>query len=171
MSPAFQHVPGELRNVGGSAGVPSGCSRGSGPSNGGFCGGTFGYYVCSPSHCVCVCAAARNLAAGVSSAGSGSVAAAAGNGRITIINQRGALTDRPMGISTIDRRGRLHVLKRCDAGTGWRGCLQPAERRLGSRWAPSRFLGHDDRRDQYLQRASRPQHPYGQGSSSPARWV
>ena len=37
-----------------------------------------------------------------------------------------------MGISTIDRRGRLHVLKRCDAGTGWRGCysLQSVD------WAP-----------------------------------
>ncbi len=49
--------------------------------------------------------------------------------------------------------------------------LRPGEHRLGPRWAPSRLLGHDDRRDQYIQRASRPQHPYGQGSSSPGRRV
>ena len=80
------------------------------------------YYVCSLAVASAFVLLLAAFAAGVSSAGSGSVAAAAGNGRITIINQRGAPTDRPMGISTIDRRGRLHVLKRCDAGTGWRGC-------------------------------------------------
>lgn len=58
------------------------------------------------------------FAAGVSSAGSGGAAAAAGNGRITIIDQRGAAPDRPTGISTIDRRGRLRVLKRCNVGQG-----------------------------------------------------
>jgi dipeptidyl aminopeptidase/acylaminoacyl peptidase len=58
------------------------------------------------------------FAAGVSSAGSGDASAEAGNGRITIINQRGAPPDRPTGISTIDRRGRLHVLKRCNPGQG-----------------------------------------------------
>jgi dipeptidyl aminopeptidase/acylaminoacyl peptidase len=72
------------------------------------------------------------FAGGVSSAGSGGAAAAVRNGRVTIINQRRPPPERKAGIVTVDGSGGLHLLKRCDAGTGWRGCysLQSVD------WAP-----------------------------------
>jgi TolB protein len=71
------------------------------------------------------------FAAGVSSAGSGA-AAAVRNGRVTIINQSRLPPDRKAGIVTVDGSGGLHLLKRCEAGKGWRGCysLQSVD------WAP-----------------------------------
>ena len=107
------------RTVGASSPVIPGrrASGFRGASNPDPCGGTFGHYVCSPSHCVCVCAAARSLRCWRFLSRFRRRGSPAGNGRITIINQRGA-RDRPLGISTIDRRGRFHVLKRCSPAQG-----------------------------------------------------
>jgi eukaryotic-like serine/threonine-protein kinase len=71
------------------------------------------------------------LAAGVSSAGSSRAAAEVRNGRITIINQARGARDPKAGIATIDNRGVLHLLKRCNPGLG-SGCydLQSID------WAP-----------------------------------
>ena len=57
------------------------------------------------------------FAAGVSSVGARTTAEVR-NGRITIINQTRARPDPTTGIATVDSRGVLHPLKRCDAA--WR---------------------------------------------------
>jgi hypothetical protein len=141
-----------------------------GPFQRGFCCGTFGYYVCSPSHCVCVCAAARSLRCWrflsrfrrrVSRSWQWS----------NHDHQSAWGTTRSPDRDLNDRSSRALARSQAVQSRAGPELLQLGEHRLGSRWAPSRFLGHDDHHDQYIQRASRPQHPYGQGSSSPARRV